>query len=141
LWAAAEAAANHTVRLLFNAERAARLEQQKALGSTFGGFSNVVNVVLTATATRASGLQEEVRKATRMVILQHLMALAADESAQASVRSIAMTTLGTLKSDSALAANLIERFLRDGKAPAMAKPLDPPPGQPIGCEDPWVALR
>jgi hypothetical protein len=46
-----------------------------------------------------------------------------------------MDGLLQMKADGPLAAATIDRFVRDGKPPAMAKPLEPPPGQPIGCED------
>ena len=96
---------------------------------------------MTFTAIQKTGLQAEIQKATRIVLLQHLLALAADDYAQASVRSIALDQILTMKADSSLAAALIDRFQRDGKPPAMAKPLEAPPGQPIGCEDPFIAFR
>lgn len=139
--AAAEAAAGLTIRLLLNPARAARMEQQAALNSEIPSFSAVLKELMTFTAIQKTGLQAEIQKATRMVLLQHLMALAADDDAQASVRSIALDQLLIMKADSSLAAALIDRFQRDGKPPAMAKPLEAPPGQPIGCEDPFIAFR
>jgi hypothetical protein len=133
--AAAESAANHTVGLLFHPERAGRLEQLAARVPGSPGFGEVMRAVLAKSAVKKAGLQGEIQKAVRTVVMQHLMALAADESAQASARAIAMDGLLQMKTDSPLAAATIDRFLRDGKPPAMPKPLEPPPGQPIGCED------
>jgi hypothetical protein len=92
--------------------------------------------LLARTAVKKTGLQGEIQKAVRTVVMQHLMALAADGGAQASARAIAMDGLLQMKYEGgALAVAEIDRFLRDGKPPAMAKPLAPPPGQPIGCEE------
>lgn len=124
--AAAESAAALTIRLLLNADRAARMEQQAARNPASPSFSAVLKEIMALTAKRQTGLQAEVQKATRMVLLQHLMVLAADDEAQASVRSIALDQLLTMKADSALAAALIDRFQRDGKPPALAKPSKRP---------------
>jgi len=139
--AAAESAAALTIRLLLNAKRAARMEQQNARNASSPSFSALVKELNTFTNLSKPGLQQQIQNAIRMVFLQQLMTLAADEEAQASVRNIALDQLLSMKADSTLAAALIDRFLRDGKPPAMAKPLAAPPGQPIGCEDPFVALR
>ena len=133
--AAAETAANHSVGLLLHPERAGRLEQLAARLPGSPGFGEVMRAVLAKSAGKKMGLQGEIQKAVRTVVMQHLMALAADESAQVSARAIAMEGLLQMKADGPLAAAAIDRFVRDGKPPAMAKPLEPPPGQPIGCED------
>ncbi len=132
---AAEAAANHTVGLLFHAERAGRLEQLAARVAGSPGFGEVMRAVLAKTGVKRPGMQGEIQKAVRTVVMQHLMALAANEEAQASARALAMDGLLQMKADGALTAAAIDRFVREGKPPAMAKPLEAPPGQPIGCED------
>ena len=139
--AAAESAVALTIRLLLNPNRAARMEQQAARNAASPSFGAVLKELMALTAQKKTGLQSEIQNATRMVLLHHLMVLAADDEAQASVRSIALDQLLTMKADSSLAAALIDRFQRDGKPPATAKPLEAPPGQPIGCEDPFVAFR
>lgn len=133
--AAAESAANHTIGLLFHPERAGRLEQLAARLPGSPSFGEVMRAVLARSGVKKAGLQGEIQKAIRTVVMQHLMALAADEGAQASARAIAMEGLLQMKADGPLAAATIDRFVREGKPPAMAKPLEPPPGQPIGCED------
>lgn len=134
---AAEAAASHTVGLLFHPDRAGRLEQLAARVAGSPGFGEVMRAVLAKTAVKKVGLQGEIQKAVRTVVMQHLMVLAANEGAQASARALAMEGLLQMKADGPLAAATIDRFVREGKPPAMAKPLEAPPGQPIGCED-WL---
>ncbi|MFO0363176.1 MAG: zinc-dependent metalloprotease [Acidobacteriota bacterium] len=134
--AAAESAANHTVGLLLHPDRAGRLEQLAARVPGSPGFGEVLRALLARPAMRKTGLQGEIQKAVRTVVMQHLMVLVADGGAQASARAIALDGLLQMKYEgSALAVAEIDRFLRDGKPPAMAKPLPPPPGQPIGCEE------
>jgi hypothetical protein len=123
------------VGLLLHPDRAGRLEQLAARVPGSPGFGEVLRALLARSAMQNTGLRGEIQKAVRTVVMQHLMVLAADGGAQASARAIALDGLRQMRADSALAAAEIDRFLRDGKPPAMAKPLAPPPGQPIGCEE------
>jgi hypothetical protein len=92
-------------------------------------------------------MRGEIQKSVNMAALHHLMVLAADESAAPGARAQAHSVLTALRwdltvrrsTDSAwaalysFAAAHIERFGRDPKVVPIPKPLEPPPGQPIGC--------
>jgi hypothetical protein len=147
--AAAESAANHSLELLLDSGRAARLDQLKARDAGQLGFGVLLRDLLAATwlAAPQAGLRGEIQKAVNMAVLHHLMTLAAKESAAAGVRAQAYSTLVGLRRDlparrgadagwNALytfAAAQIERFERDPKVIPVPRPLAPPPGQPIGC--------
>jgi hypothetical protein len=147
--AVAESAANHTLGLLLHAERAARLDQLKARDGAQMGFDGLLRRLLAVTwqAAPQAGMRGEIQKAVNMGVLHHLMALAANEAAAAGVRAQAHAALVGLRKalpartvgDAAwravygFAAAQIERFERDPKVNPVPKPLEPPPGQPIGC--------
>jgi hypothetical protein len=147
--AAAESAANHSLALLLNADRAARLDQLRARDNTQPGFAAVIDRLVSATwnAPVRPSLQGEIQKAVNMAALHHLMALAANEQAAAGARALAASGLRSVKQalanrgtdDPAWAAlnrfavAQIDRFERDPKVIPVPKPLEPPPGQPIGC--------
>jgi hypothetical protein len=147
--AAAESSANHTLRLLLNAERASRLDQLKARDAAQPGFDRVLQRLLASTwrAAPSTGMRGEMQKAVNMSVLHYLMALAANEQAAATARAQAFQALRTLRSELpskqvsdpawkalyAFAALQIERFERDPKVIPVPRPLEAPPGQPIGC--------
>ncbi|MBM3764425.1 MAG: DUF5117 domain-containing protein [Acidobacteria bacterium] len=147
--AAAESAANHSLGLLLHADRAARLDQLRARDNTQPGFAFVIERLLAATwnAPVRAGMQSEIQKAVNMVALHHLMALAANEQAAPGARAQAAGALRRVKvaltnkgsNDASwealyrFAIAQIDRFERDPKVIPVPKPLEPPPGQPIGC--------
>ncbi|MBM3784774.1 MAG: DUF5117 domain-containing protein [Acidobacteria bacterium] len=146
--AAAETAAHHTLGLLLNAERAARLDQLKARDGSQPGFVAVLRGLLQATwhARHEPGMRSEVQKAVNMAVLHHLMVLAANEQAAAGVRAQAHASLESLRvalraktggddwrAMYVFAAQQIDRFQKDPKIIPVPKPVEPPPGQPIGC--------
>jgi len=147
--AAAESAAHHTLGLLLHAERAARLDQLKARVPAQPGFHAVLQRLITATWSAAPqrGMRGEIQKAVNMAVLHHLMALSANEAAAPSARAQAHGTLVALRKELAarrtvepawaavhqFAVAQIERFERDPKLIPIPRPLEPPPGQPIGC--------
>ncbi|HEU0119077.1 MAG TPA: zinc-dependent metalloprotease [Bryobacteraceae bacterium] len=150
--AAAESAANHTLGLLLDAERAARLDQLRARDGAQPGFGAVARRAASAgwPAVAAGGMRGEIQKSVGMAVLHHLMALAANEQAAVGARAQATAVLAELRRDLAarrpndpawvavyrFAAGLIERFERDPKVIPLPKPLAAPPGQPIGCSMP-----
>jgi len=147
--AAAESAAHHSLSLLLHAERAARLDQLKARDAAQPGFDAVLKRVIAVTWSAAPqrGMRGEIQKTVNMAVLHHLMVLAADESAAAPARAQAHAALVALRKDLAIrpssepawaalfrfAAAQIERFEKDPKVISVPRPLEPPPGQPIGC--------
>jgi hypothetical protein len=138
-----EAAANLTVGLILNPERAARLAEKPA-GTL--DFAAVIRRLLRATWEKgpASDLTE---RTVDSVVVYNLMALASNAGAPEQVRAIALQELGHLRSTlesvhgtsdwDALAsytAARIKAFENNPKEVDVPKPVEPPPGQPIGCD-------
>ena len=138
--AGAEAAANLTVSLMLNPERAARLVEYHARDNGNPGLEDVISALLNATWGKPSamGLSGEVAKTVNYVVLANLLNLALNPAASPVVRSVATDSLSQLKTLTArdpYATRLIETFSREPDKLQLPKPLDPPPGQPIGEED------
>ena len=147
--AAAESAAHHTLGLLLHGERAARLDQLKARDAAQLGFDGVLRRVLAVTwgAAPQRGMRGEIQKTVNMAVLHHLMVLAANEAMAPAARAQAHAALAGLRKDLSarragdaawlavysFAAAQIERFERDPKVVTVPRPVEPPPGQPIGC--------
>lgn len=147
-----EAAATHTVSLILQHERAARLAEYNAADNRYPGFGEVVDQVLNASwkSKRAAGERAEVQRVVDNVVLYHLMSLAANESALVQVRAIASSKIEELKNwltqqlkttreanqraHYAFALSQIKLFQEDPKKIALPRPADPPPGQPIGMD-------
>jgi hypothetical protein len=132
--APAEAAANHIAALLLHPERAARLVEYHGRDATQPSLEEVIDKVLAATvkAAPAAGLQREVQYAVNQVVMTHLMGLAANDAAPARVRDVATAKLAALNRPGSEQGRLISKFLENPKEFKLAKPLEPPPGQPIG---------
>ncbi|MCX6592086.1 MAG: zinc-dependent metalloprotease [Acidobacteria bacterium] len=132
--APAEAAANHIAGLLLHPERAARLVEFHGRDATQPTLEEVIDKVLAATvkAAPATGLQREVQYAVNQVVMTHLMGLAANDAAPARVRDVATAKLAALNRPGFEQGRLISKFLENPKEFKLAKPLEPPPGQPIG---------
>jgi hypothetical protein len=145
---AAESAANITIGLMLNRERAARLVEHHSRDRNMPGLDEVIDRLLAATwkATPPEGMAGEVQHAIDSVALYHLMVLARDEAAPEQVRAVTWTKLQQLKNyfgqtglpfdqaaHYAYAVDRITRFETNPKELPMPKPADPPPGQPIGC--------
>jgi hypothetical protein len=154
---AAETAAGMTVGLILNPERAARLVQYHAADNTQPGLDEVIDKLVAATwaAPAATGLAVQVQRATDAVVLHDLMVLAADESAPAQVRATASQKIEELHGRLGLlpvpdpsatafyqfAAEQIKRFQTNPKDIGIPRPPDPPPGMPIGDDEPDYAVR
>jgi hypothetical protein len=148
---AAEALANHIAGLILQPERAARLVQYGSQSAQNPSLGEVVDALIDATwkAPAAKGMQAEIQRTVDAVVLYHLMALAANDSAPAQVRAIARHRLHRLaewmKPQVSVAGGWAEfyfyaqdritRFEGNPKEITVPKPSEPPPGQPIGCED------
>ena len=149
--AAAEAATEITVSLLFNPERASRLVEYHARDALNPSLTDVIQATVAATwkAPRDSGLQGEVQRITETSVSEHLLALAADKTASTEARAIARQQVMSLRDwiasaqfttpeDNAVRTATLARidvFLKDPDkfTPAPAPPV--PPGQPIGDDE------
>jgi hypothetical protein len=153
---AAESAADMTVNLILNNERAARLVQYHAEDPSLPGLDEVIDKLVAATwgAPASSGLSGEVQRATDAVVLYRLMALAANSAASAQVRATALAKLASLREwitaappadqqTQALrqfAAAHIKRFEENPHQIDVPRPPEAPPGMPIGDDEPDFAI-
>ena len=150
--APAEAAAQHTLHFLFNAERAARLVEFHARSVESPSLEEVLDTILATTwkAQRGSGYPAEIARTVDGVVLYDLMTLGANERASNQVRAIALLKLeelrGWLAAEEAstrdegerahfhFAASQIAQFQKDPKKVELTPPADPPDGPPIGAD-------
>lgn len=151
--APAEAAAEHTLQFLFNAERASRLVEFHARDIKNPGLEEVLDAVVNATwkSPRDAGYPGEISRVIDTVALYDLMSLANNERASSQARAIALLKLEELKTwatgakngakDSEerahlyFAAGQIGQFQKDPKLIPAPAPAQPPDGPPIGDDD------
>ena len=146
---AAESAANLTVRMILNSERASRLVEQHARDPRIPGLKDVLDRLVKSTwqSPMETGMAGEVHRVVDSVVLYYLIALAKDEAASSQTRAIAASKLdelrrwtGTPQTDPSMAAHLnaagqqIRRFQENPKEFSIPAPAEMPPGQPIGEE-------
>ncbi len=146
---AAEAAADLTLRVLFNGERAARLVQYHAREASVPGLGEVVDAALKAAAARpqGTGLDVEVARAVEARTLEALLTLAADATSANEVRTAVRGRLAewaevasTPSSPEERAQHValvarVQAYLRGDAQFAAAPVVEAPPGMPIGDED------
>ena len=142
--AAAESAADLTLALLFDPQRASRLVEYHAREAGNPGLDELLSAVLKATwqAPRASGLAAEVQSVVESETLESLLGLAASNHALPQARAVArfevMRLKGQLAASSdrqahrAAALARIAEFERDPAKFVPAPPVTAPPGMPIG---------
>ena len=151
--APAEAAAEHTLLFLFNAERASRLVEFHSRDAKNPGLEEVLDAVLNATwkASRNPGYFGEISRVVDSVALYDLMTLAVSERASAQAHAIASLKLEELRNWAAnarngakdseerahlyFAATQIAQFQKDPKLIPIPTPEQPPDGPPIGDDD------
>jgi hypothetical protein len=144
-------AADMTVSLLLNPQRAARLVQQNALDRSLPGLEWTLDrlVERTFAARPADPYQAEIDRGVEYVVVRRLMTLAADAE-MPQVRAAALQQLMQIRTrfghegvpanprtaHGALLAADITRFLERPYTPEQRTPdLTVPPGQPIGDMD------
>jgi hypothetical protein len=150
---AAEVAANHTVGLLLNPERAARLIEYKARNEKHIGLGELIEQLLTSTWKSTQKLksdyESEIQRTVGNVVLQHLMSLSLHKEAPAQVRATAFMKLSALRewllnsaakgesqqAQVVYALYQIKRLQENPEQIELPQPLSPPPGQPIGMSD------
>jgi hypothetical protein len=137
--------ADHTVGLLLNEARAARVVEQHALDESMPGLDWILDRLLAATFTpkTANPYEAEIARAVQRVVIEHLTTLAANAD-MSQVRAIASAKLqqqmdaiagegnGAGAHERLLAAD-IKRFLERPAPPAARTDIpSAPPGAPIG---------
>jgi hypothetical protein len=148
---AAEASAKHTLSLLLNAERLARLQQQTMLDDDIPSvaqlFSELVDVTLQADPEKSTALL--VQQRVNQQLVEHLLALWHSQNVVPEVRAEVYLTLtelsqwltdkrSTRKYKGSLAqftllANQINYSLSHDKLSTPASKIKLPPGSPIGA--------
>jgi hypothetical protein len=147
--AAAESAADLTLSVLFNSQRAARLVEYHARDASEPSLGEVIDTTMRSVQTRPSveGLSAEVSRAVEMRAVEALLSLAANPAASAETRAIVLNKLGPIAAagtslnspeeiahHDALRARILE-FERDPTKFVPAKAVEAPPGMPIGDEE------
>lgn len=143
-------AADMTVSLLLNPQRAARLVEQNALDRSLPGLEWTLDRLRERTfaARPADAYQAEIGRGVEYVVVRRLMGLAADAE-MPQVRAAALQQLMRIRADygrggvtgpgeshRALIAADIARFMDRPYVPEQRTPdLEVPPGQPIGDPD------
>ena len=149
---AAEAAAKHTVGLLLNAERLARLQQQSLMGKDIPSVEKLLDMLLESTIKQNSekGLGLLVQQRVNQQVVEHLLTLWHSDKVVTEVRAelyVALKDLGDwlddnrksrkhqgMKAQFTLFAEQIDFSLAQGKRVTPASSIVLPPGSPIGHE-------
>jgi hypothetical protein len=144
--AAASSAADLTLALLFDPQRASRLVEYHARDAAYPGLDEVIGGVLKTTwqAPRSSGLAAEVQSAVETATLERMLSLAASNDALPEARATARLAVMRLKTQlttstgqqahRAAALARIAEFEHDPAKFVPAPPVVAPPGMPIGEE-------
>ena len=147
--AAAESAADLTLALVFNPQRANRLVEYHAQDSAEPSLNDVIDATLKSTGSPDSftGLELQVKYAVDDRILEALLALGANAESSAMTRATVRAAVTSLREqlrtsssqqDAALyelETSRINQFLNDPAKFVPAQPIPAPPGMPIG-DDP-----
>ena len=145
---AADSAADLTLALLFNPQRANRLVEYHAIDADEPSLQSVIEATLAATSVPpgSSGLTLEVKRSIDDQILEALLSLAANPEDSAETAAIVRYELTSLRNQlssnpgsdfedralHAMEAARIDAFFRDPSKFVPAKPIVAPPGMPIG---------
>jgi hypothetical protein len=149
----AVSAADLTIGLILNPERAARLVEQNAMDPSLPGLQWTLDRLMAATFARnhTDPYLAEIDRGIEYALVRRLMTLAA-EAPMPQVRALAQQELMQIRAQfpeggipsnpvsahRALLAGEIGRFLERPYVPDQRAPLpDLPPGQPIGDEAEW----
>jgi hypothetical protein len=144
--AAAESAADLTLQVLFNPQRASRLVEYHARDAANPSLASVIDTTLQTVALRptSTGLSTEVSRAIESRTIESLLALAANPAASAEARAITAVQLDAYKRLAAASTTpeetahheailaRITAFQTDPTKFTPAKPIEAPPGMPIG---------
>ena len=149
--AAAESAADLTLAVLLDPARASRLVQYHARQPEMPSLEAVEGALVAAVAERRTGgpaLSAEVERAVEFRTVEALLSLAMNGAASTQARAVTRATLLAMAArsvggDGAEAehrAAMHARIAEWERAPEKfvpSKPVEAPPGMPIGDEDAW----
>jgi len=148
---AAEAAANLSIALIFNPDRASRLVEYNSRDNRNPGFGEVIDKIIQSSwkSTHNDSYHQEIQRVIDNVVLYHLMALAMDDDATSQVRAVTFLKLDELKkwmiknkkkvekdenqlAHYMFAISQITRLQQNPEQVHLTKPLEAPAGSPIG---------
>jgi hypothetical protein len=145
--AAAEAAADLTLQLLFDPQRAARLIEYAARNPGSPGLQQVIDATLAVSAPpgpsrMTASLAGEIRAAVHARTVEALLGLARNARDSVAVRAVAYAKLEEIRRRSdgadpyqAYLAHRIREFQSDPDKFTPAVPIEAPPGMPIGDDE------
>jgi hypothetical protein len=151
--ATAESAADLTLAVLLDPARASRLVQYHMRVPDAPSLRGVLEAISKATAERPEGghtMSSEVERAVEFRALEAMLALAVNPQASSQARAIARSHINDVLKDLTTAAPLtdtaeaihrsalidrINEFNRDPAKFVPAKPIEAPPGMPIGDDE------
>ena len=137
--APAEAAINLTIGMILHPERASRIVQHNSRDAKNPALEEIIQSLIKVTweAKPLSGMLRETQYSTGMALLYHLMALASDQRAAARARSIAFAYITHIAANSndAFVRAQVKRFEEDPKQLPLPRPIEAPPGMPIGDDE------
>jgi len=150
---AAESAVVLTLDVLLEPTRAARMIASSARDAELPGFHELISGLLRRTwyASHQAGMDGEIQRTTNSLVLERLLSLAVNESADTQVRAIAMNAVDTLyewlasrassENNSSwhahygFASYRIDRMRDDPASLEITEPVIAPPGEPIGASN------
>jgi hypothetical protein len=144
--AAAESAADMTLGILFDPQRAARLVEYNARAHTLS-LGELLDAALAVNAPHAvpnaqPSLSAAIRAAVHARTVEALLRLAADPQDSSEVRAICHAKLNDIKRRSdvnspleAYLAHRIKQFQDDPEKFVASRPIEAPPGMPIGDDE------
>lgn len=148
--AAAESAANLTVGLILNPQRASRMVDYHSRDKNIPGLSEVLDKLIQSTwkSEEKQGTLAEIQRVVNNVVMLNIMRLAVEESAIPQARAIAFLKLEDLKNwlikdyyavddrdqkaHYFYSASQIKLFLENPSQIQLTLPRTSPPGAPIG---------
>ncbi len=154
--AAAEAAADFTLGFMLNPERATRMIDFHARNNRMPGFAELVDKLIAATwkAPEEKGYTGEIHRTVNQLVLDHLIALAADEAVSAEARSVATLKVEAIKAylqsrasgggdenyqgSVALVLSKIREYENNPESLELNQPVSVPDGSPIGAGEPYL---
>jgi len=150
--AAAESAADFTLGLLLNHERATRMIDYASRESGVPGFADLTNEVIQKSfnsSYRSRGYEGELQRLVERLVLTHLIQLASNERASGQARAISTLRVNDIKQLLSTQSDLqdtpeqahqtfllrqITQFENNPEDMSLPDPLSPPDGSPIGQE-------
>ena len=140
--AAAESAADLTLTVLFNPQRASRLVEYHARDAEEPSLEEVMEAALAAArpASSTRGLTDTVANAVYARTVESLLSLAANPQTSAEARAVVLAKLDSIKAvkGSPVDAYVSARIMQLESDPAKFVPaatVEAPPGMPIGDEE------